>query len=121
MPSVTDLVTTLNIKTTEIKNKIPDITSQDAKAILYRKARKSQNKMPDTSTLVRKADNNTKTTEIRNNRNKMSDVSGFKTKLRRANTKVTSKKKRQENTETKLKQRINSNRKLIGDLKKMLN
>ena len=118
MPSVTDLVTTLNIKTTEIKIKIPDITSQDAKAILYRKARKSQNKMPDTSTLVRKADNNTKTTEIRN---KMSDVSGFKTKLRRANTKVTSKMKRQENTETKLKQRINSNRKLIGDLKKMLN
>ena len=118
MPSVTDLVTTLNIKTTEIKNKIPDITSQDAKAILYRKARKSQNKMPDTSTLVRKADNNTKTTEIRN---KMSDVSGFKTKLRRANTKVTSKKKRQENTETKLKQHINSNRKLIGDLKKILN
>ena len=118
MPSVTDLVTTLNIKTTEIKIKIPDITSQDAKAILYRKARKSQNKMPDTSTLVRKADNNTKTTEIRN---KMSDVSGFKTKLRRANTKVTSKKKRQENTETKLKQHINSNRKLIGDLKKILN
>lgn len=118
MPSVTDLVTTLNIKTTEIKNKIPDITSQDAKAILYRKTRKSQNKMPDTSTLVRKADNNTKTTEIRN---KMSDVSGFKTKLRRANTKVTSKKKRQENTETKLKQHINSNRKLIGDLKKILN
>ena len=118
MPSVTDLVTTLNIKTTEIINKIPDITSQDAKAILYRKTRKSQNKMPDTSTLVRKADNNTKTTEIRN---KMSDVSGFKTKLRRANTKVTSKKKRQENTETKLKQHINSNRKLIGDLKKILN
>ena len=56
-----------------------------------------ENKIPDTSTLVRKTDYNTEINEIEN---KILDISDFDTKLRGVNSKITSNKTRAVNTET---------------------
>ena len=68
------------------------------------KAAEINNTIPDTSTLGRKTNYNTKNTEIQN---KVPFVSNSGTKLRIFNTTVTSNKTRQVHTETKLSEHVN--------------
>ena len=65
---VSGLVTSmmLNIKATEIKNKIPDITNVAAKVVLNTKMAVFESRIPDITNLAAKPGINTKATKIEN-------------------------------------------------------